>query len=77
MPDGDNPPVERKSDGPTPGQLAKDQEALKGILDDLQEDLRKVSTVVSTEDRRLLEEHATFVRETEQELRTAASQQRT
>lgn len=47
----------------------KDQEALKSILDDLQDDLRKVEKVVSTEDRRLLEEHATFVREMEQELR--------
>lgn len=47
----------------------KDQEQLKSILDDLQEDLRKVSAKVSTEDRRLLDEHANFVREMEQELR--------
>ncbi len=50
------------------GQL-KDREALKSVLDEVQQDLRKVSTRVSTEDRRLLEEHATFVREMEQELR--------
>jgi hypothetical protein len=47
----------------------KDQESLKSVLDDLQEDLRKVGSVVSAEDRKLLEEHAAFVRETEQELR--------
>jgi Protein of unknown function (DUF1552) len=46
----------------------KDQESLKSILDDLQDDLHKVGSVVSVEDRRLLEEHATFVREMEQEL---------
>src|SRR5262245_12248691 len=46
----------------------KDQESLKSILDDLKEDLRKVGSVVSAEDRQLLEEHATFVREMEQEL---------
>ena len=36
----------------------KDQESLKSILDDLQDDLRKVGSIVSAEDRRLLEEHA-------------------
>ncbi len=51
----------------------KDQEHLKSILDDLQEDLRKVRSAVSTEDRRLLEEHAGFVREMEQELKAAKS----
>ncbi len=48
---------------------AKDQEQLKSVLDELQEDLRKVSAKVSSEDRRLLDEHASFVREMEQELR--------
>ncbi|HEV3116092.1 MAG TPA: DUF1552 domain-containing protein [Gemmataceae bacterium] len=48
---------------------AKDQETLKSILDDLQADLRKVEAKVSAEDRRLLEEHAGFVREMEQELK--------
>jgi hypothetical protein len=51
----------------------KDQENLKSILDDLQDDLKKVSSQVSTEDRRLLEEHATFVREMEQELKETSS----
>jgi hypothetical protein len=48
---------------------AKDQEHLKSILDELQDDLQKVRSVVSAEDRRLLEEHASFVREMEQELK--------
>jgi len=53
----------------------KDQESLKSILDDLQDDLHKVSRVVSAEDRRLLEEHASFVREMEQELKESKSQE--
>jgi hypothetical protein len=53
---------------------AKDRETLKSILEDVQEDLKKVGAAVSAEDRRLLDEHATFVREMEQELRSTASQ---
>jgi hypothetical protein len=49
----------------------KDQETLKSVLDDVQEDLRKVSAKVSAADRRLLEEHASFVREMEQELQNS------
>jgi Protein of unknown function (DUF1552) len=52
----------------------KDQESLKSILDDLKDDLRKVGSRVSADDRRLLEEHATFVREMEQELKATESQ---
>ena len=48
---------------------AKDQEALASILDDLQDDLKKVERAVSAEDKKLLDEHATFVREMEQELK--------
>ncbi len=51
---------------------AKDREALKSVLDDVQDDLRKVAAAVSADDRRLLDEHATFVREKEQELKAAA-----
>jgi hypothetical protein len=51
----------------------KDQESLKSILDELKEDLDKVSSVVSSEDRHLLEEHATFVREMEHELQETRS----
>jgi hypothetical protein len=46
-----------------------DREHLKSILDDLQADLTKVKSLVSSEDRQLLEEHPTFVREMEEELR--------
>ena len=52
----------------------KDQESLKSILDELQDDLNKVSSVVSAEDRQLLDEHATFVREMEQELQDSRGQ---
>src|SRR5207245_170988 len=45
----------------------KDREALKSVLDDLQADLKKVESAVSATDRRLLDEHATFVREMEKE----------
>ncbi len=51
----------------------RDQESLRSILDDLQGDLGRVSQVVSTEDRRLLNEHASFVREMEQELRAGSA----
>ena len=47
----------------------KDRESLKSILDDIDTDLGKLRSAVSTEDRQLLEEHATFVREMEQELK--------
>ncbi len=52
----------------------KDQESLGSILDDLQDDLRKVGSEVSAEDRHLLDEHATFVREMEQELKATSGQ---
>ena len=48
---------------------AKDRENLKSILDDVQDDLKKVGGAVSAEDRRLLDEQAGFVREMEQELK--------
>ena len=53
---------------------AKDREALKSVLDDLQADLKKVEGVVSSEDRKLLDEHATFVREMEQDLKEAKAE---
>ena len=52
----------------------KDRESLGSILDDLQDDLRKVGSEVSAEDRHLLDEHATFVREMEQELKSTSGQ---
>jgi hypothetical protein len=48
----------------------KDRELLKSVLDDVKEDLKKVGSAVSAEDRRLLDEHAGFVREMEQELKS-------
>lgn len=51
---------------------AKDQENLKSVLDDLKEDLDKVRSKVGAEDRQILDEHATLVREMEQELRTGS-----
>lgn len=46
----------------------KDQAGVRSILDAVAEDLRKVESHVSSEDRKLLTDHATFVREMEQEL---------
>jgi hypothetical protein len=46
----------------------KDRETLRSILDDVRDDLKKVSSKISVEDRQLLQEHETFVREMEQEL---------
>jgi len=54
------------------GQV-KDRESLQSILDDLQEDLRKVERVVGVADRHLIEEHANFVREMEQDLKASAT----
>jgi len=47
----------------------KDRESLRSVMDDLQDELRAVSRRLSSEDRQLLKEHSTFVREMEQELR--------
>jgi hypothetical protein len=52
----------------------KDQESLRSILDDVREDLRKVGALVSKEDRRLLEEHESFVREMEEDLKANKNQ---
>jgi hypothetical protein len=46
----------------------KDRENLASVLDELDEDLRKISSAVSAEDRDLLDKHLTFVREMEREL---------
>jgi len=75
---GPNKPIAPVSDpyqmfGKLYGRL-KDKENLKSILDGLQDDLRKVGTQVSAEDRRLLEEHAAFVREMEKELKEGNKQ---
>ena len=53
---------------------AKDRAALRSVLDDLQGDLKTIAGQVSVEDRRLLDEHAGFVREMEQELESNREQ---
>ncbi len=52
------------------GQM-KDRESLKSILDDLQDDLGKIRSQIGSEDRKLLDEQAEFVRAMELELRQA------
>ncbi len=52
----------------------KDRDALASVLDDVREDLRRVSQMVSSEDRQLLEEHASFVRQMEQEFQIEQEQ---
>ena len=48
----------------------KDKQMIASVLDVVREDLKKMSDLASAEDRKLLEEHATFVREMEKELTT-------
>src|SRR5581483_2628747 len=55
------------------GQV-KDREMLTSVLDDLRADLEKVRSRVGAEDRQILDEHTTLVREMEQELRSASVQ---
>ena len=49
----------------------RDREHLRSVLDPLYADLQKVSSQLSAEDRRLLDDHAAFVREIEKELKAA------
>jgi len=46
----------------------RDQETVSSVLDDLSGDLQRLSSALSAEDRRLLEQHTTFVREMERDL---------
>jgi hypothetical protein len=55
------------------GQM-EDRELLGSVLDGVRGDLKRVARSVGREDRALLEQHATFVREMESELRAAAAQ---
>lgn len=52
---------------------AKDQALLRSVLDDVVGDLDTLKKSLGKDDRRLLEEHATFVREMEQELAAAGN----
>ncbi len=51
----------------------KDREALASVLDEVTDDLKKLGGTVSTEDKKLLDEHAAFVREMEKELKEQAA----
>ncbi|MCA9051580.1 MAG: DUF1552 domain-containing protein, partial [Planctomycetaceae bacterium] len=53
------------------GQV-KDRKHLVSVLDVVQEDLKRLSTVIGSDDRRLLEEHAEFVRSMEQQLKNSS-----
>jgi len=55
------------------GQM-QDREVLGSVLDGIRDDLKRLETRVSREDRALLQKHETFVREMEQELRESANQ---
>jgi hypothetical protein len=55
------------------GQL-KDRESLQSVLDEVQGDLKKVSKLISKEDRRLLDDHQALVREMEKEIKLAQNQ---
>ena len=43
---------------------------LASVIDDLREDFRKIESLVSVEDRRLLDQHVEMVRTVEKELKT-------
>ena len=55
------------------GQL-RDKESLQSVLDDVQSDLKKVGKLISAEDRKMLEEHQSLVRQMEKEIKDTASQ---
>ena len=53
----------------------KDRENLGSILDEVRTDLRHIASQVDATERALLDQHATFVRELEQDLQNAGTQQ--
>src|SRR5947209_15754618 len=55
------------------GQM-KDKENLRSILQDVEDDLKKVRKLISAEDRRLLDEHENLVRQMEKEIAEAGRQ---
>ena len=75
---GPNKPIAPISDpyqmyGKLYGQL-KDKENLQSVLNEVRDDLKKVRKMISVEDRRLLEEHESLVRQMEREIGDAARQ---
>ncbi|MEM7386629.1 MAG: DUF1552 domain-containing protein [Verrucomicrobiota bacterium] len=74
--EGSNKPIAPIDDpyqmlGKLYGQM-KDKESLVSILDDVSDDLRRVSSRLSSEDRSMLDQHLTLVREMEQELQSGS-----
>src|SRR6266403_1984738 len=55
------------------GQM-KDKENLRSVLEDVRDDLKKVRKLISVEDRRLLDEHESLVRQMEKEVNEAGRQ---
>jgi hypothetical protein len=53
---------------------SRDHALARSVLDDLQTDLAKLRSLVSGDDRRLLDEHTHFVRDMEKELQAAQSE---
>ena len=75
---GDDKPIAPIND---PGQMfeklyggANDRENVASVLDHVHADLRRVSKILSREDRALLEEHVQLVRELEKDIAAAAEQ---
>ncbi len=50
----------------------RDRQTVGSVLDDLRGDLQRLAAAMSAEDRRAIEQHATFVREMEQDLQATA-----
>lgn len=55
----------------------KNRELLASVLDDLTADFKRIEQLVSSEDRRLLQEHVEMVRQIEKELQTEVAQSKT
>ncbi len=55
------------------GQM-KDKENLRSVLDGVRDDLKKVRKLISAEDRRMLEEHESLVRQMERDIAEASGQ---
>jgi hypothetical protein len=58
------------------GQV-KDREAIASVLDEVSEDLRRITKHASADEKALLDQHTTFVREMEQDMQAAAAQKLT
>jgi len=52
----------------------KDKDTIKSILDDVRDDIRLVSSKLSGEDKKLLDEHLSYVRDMERDLQSAEKQ---